>query len=68
MDELGWVDTLTIPSIVDNFVDLLLPNEGPAKRWPQQEKAFERCLCAEHRLAEVVESVSETERFPLLFD
>jgi 7,8-dihydropterin-6-yl-methyl-4-(beta-D-ribofuranosyl)aminobenzene 5'-phosphate synthase len=68
MDDLKWVDALTVTSIVDNFVDLLLQNEGPARRRPRQTKAFERCLCAEHGLAEVVESVSNTERFALLFD
>ncbi len=78
MDDLTWVDEIKITSIVDNFVDLLLivdnfvdlllQNEGPAQRRPRQEKAFERCLCAEHGLAEVVQSARETERFALLFD
>jgi 7,8-dihydropterin-6-yl-methyl-4-(beta-D-ribofuranosyl)aminobenzene 5'-phosphate synthase len=68
MDELAWVDELKITSVVDNFVDLLLQNEGPARRRPRQEKVFERCLCAEHGLAEVVESASGPERFALLFD
>ena len=68
MDGLAWVDEIKITSIVDNFVDLLLQNEGPAKRRPRQEKAFERCLCAEHGLAEVVQSSHETEPFALMFD
>ena len=68
MDELAWVDELTVTSIVDNFVDLLLHNEGPAQRRPRQEKAYDRCLCAEHGLAEVVQSTSGTARFALLFD
>ncbi len=68
MDGLTWVDEIKITSIVDNFVDLLLQNQGPAKRRPRQERVFERCLCAEHGLAEVVESASGAERFALLFD
>jgi len=60
MADLKWVDTLTITSVVDHFVDLLLQNDGPAKRRPRQAKAFERYLCAEHGLAEVIESVSGT--------
>jgi 7,8-dihydropterin-6-yl-methyl-4-(beta-D-ribofuranosyl)aminobenzene 5'-phosphate synthase len=28
------VDSLTITTLVDNVTDLLLPDEGPAKRWP----------------------------------
>jgi 7,8-dihydropterin-6-yl-methyl-4-(beta-D-ribofuranosyl)aminobenzene 5'-phosphate synthase len=68
MDALAWVDELTVTSIVDNFVDLLLQDEGPAQRRPRQEKAYDRCLCAEHGLAEVVQSTSGMARFPLLFD
>lgn len=68
MDGLTWVDEIKITSIVDNFVDLLLKNQGPAKRRPRQEKVFERCLCAEHGLAEVVESAGGESRFALLFD
>jgi 7,8-dihydropterin-6-yl-methyl-4-(beta-D-ribofuranosyl)aminobenzene 5'-phosphate synthase len=68
MDDLAWVDGLTITSIVDNFVDLLLSNEGPAQRRPRPEKAYESCLCAEHGLAEVVESRHAGASFPLLFD
>ncbi len=68
MDKLKWVDEIKITSIVDNFVDLLLKNDGPAARRPQQNKAFERCLCAEHGLAEVVESASQSDRFALMFD
>lgn len=68
MDELAWVDQISITSIVDNFVDLLLKNEGPAKRRPSQKKAYEGCLCAEHGLAEVIESTSGGEDFSLLFD
>ena len=68
MDELEWVDQVRITSIVDNFVDLLLKNEGPANRRPRQAKAYERCLCAEHGLAEVVESTASGDNFSLLFD
>lgn len=68
MHDFAWVDELKITSIVDNFVDLLLQDEGSAKRRPRQEKAYARCLCAEHGLAEVVESRCGTERFALLFD
>jgi 7,8-dihydropterin-6-yl-methyl-4-(beta-D-ribofuranosyl)aminobenzene 5'-phosphate synthase len=28
------VDSLTVTTLVDNVTDLLLPDEGPAKRWP----------------------------------
>lgn len=62
------VDRIRITSIVDNFVDNLLRDEGPAQRRPRQAKSYERCLCAEHGLAEVVESERGGEAFPLLFD
>jgi hypothetical protein len=28
------VDSLTVTTLVDNLTDLLLPDKGPAKRWP----------------------------------
>jgi len=62
------IDRLRITSIVDNFVDNLLRDRGPAKRRPRQPKAWERCLCAEHGLAEIVESSRGGESLPLLFD
>ena len=68
MDQLAWVEQIRLTSIVDNFVDLLLQDDGPAKRRPRQEKIYERCLCAEHGLAEVVESTHAGEDFALLFD
>lgn len=66
--QLPEIDRLCITSIVDNFVDNLLHDTGPAKRRPRQPKSYERCLCAEHGLAEVVESERKGEAFPLLFD
>ncbi len=62
------VDRIRITSIVDNFVDNLLRDQGPAKRRPRQAKSYERCLCAEHGLAECIESQAGGETFPLLFD
>jgi len=66
--QLAEVDCIRITSVVDNFVDLLLRDEGPAKRRPRQEKAYQRCLCAEHGLAELVESRSRGTTVPLMFD
>jgi 7,8-dihydropterin-6-yl-methyl-4-(beta-D-ribofuranosyl)aminobenzene 5'-phosphate synthase len=68
MEPLAWVDRICVTNIVDNFVDVLLENDGPAKRRPRQEKTYERCLCAEHGLAELVESACGTEPVSLLFD
>jgi 7,8-dihydropterin-6-yl-methyl-4-(beta-D-ribofuranosyl)aminobenzene 5'-phosphate synthase len=68
MHEHFWVDRITVTSIVDNFVDLLLADVGPAQRRPRQEKAYERCLCAEHGLAELVESARGGEHLAVLFD
>lgn len=68
MDGLVWIDQLRLTSVVDNFVDLLLRDEGPAKRRPSQSKSYERCLCAEHGLAEVVESMHAGTSCSLLFD
>ncbi|MCP5152633.1 MAG: MBL fold metallo-hydrolase [Ectothiorhodospiraceae bacterium] len=62
------VDRIRITSVVDNFVDLLLRDEGPARRRPRRERVFEGCLCAEHGLAELVESSRGTEVLPLMFD
>jgi 7,8-dihydropterin-6-yl-methyl-4-(beta-D-ribofuranosyl)aminobenzene 5'-phosphate synthase len=62
------VDRIRITSVVDNFVDLLLRDEGPAQRRPRQQKAYERCLCAEHGLAELVESRRGGVDLPLMFD
>ncbi|MCB1742404.1 MAG: hypothetical protein KDK91_18660, partial [Gammaproteobacteria bacterium] len=62
------VERIRITSVVDNFVDLLLRDEGPAKRRPRQEKSYERCLCAEHGLAELVESSCRGTHLPLMFD
>lgn len=62
------VDRIRVTSIVDNFVDNLLRDQGPAKRRPRQAKSYERCLCAEHGLAECIESRAGGEAFPLLFD
>ena len=66
--QLPEIDRLRLTSVVDNFVDNLLKDQGPAKRRPRQPKAWERCMCAEHGLAEVVESMRGGEVFPLLFD
>jgi len=66
--KLPEIDRLRLTSVVDNFVDNLLKDQGPAKRRPRQAKAWERCMCAEHGLAEVVESMSGGKVFPLLFD
>jgi 7,8-dihydropterin-6-yl-methyl-4-(beta-D-ribofuranosyl)aminobenzene 5'-phosphate synthase len=62
------VDAIRITSVVDNFLDLLLRDDGPAHRRPRQEKAYERCLCAEHGLAELVESRRGADSLPLMFD
>jgi 7,8-dihydropterin-6-yl-methyl-4-(beta-D-ribofuranosyl)aminobenzene 5'-phosphate synthase len=62
------IDQIRITSVVDNFVDLLLRDEGPARRRPSQAKSYERCLCAEHGLAELVESRAGGSVFPLMFD
>lgn len=62
------IERLRVTSVVDNFVDLLLRDAGPARRRPRQEKAYARCLCAEHGLAELVESERGGEAFPLMFD
>jgi 7,8-dihydropterin-6-yl-methyl-4-(beta-D-ribofuranosyl)aminobenzene 5'-phosphate synthase len=66
--QLPEVDGIRITSVVDNFVDLLLHDEGPAKRRPRHEKVYERCLCAEHGLAELVESRCTGSTLPLMFD
>ena len=66
--QLPEIDRLRLTSVVDNFVDPLLKDEGPAKRRPRGKKSWERCLCAEHGLAEVVESSRGSERFSTLFD
>ncbi|RPI43821.1 MAG: MBL fold metallo-hydrolase [Betaproteobacteria bacterium] len=66
--ELPEVDRIRITSIVDNFVDNLLRDQGPALRRPRQARSYERCLCAEHGLAECVQSERRGETFPLLFD
>jgi len=65
---LPQVDRIRVTSIVDNFVDNLVRDQGPAKRRPRQAKSYERCLCAEHGLAECVESQAGSDIFPLLFD
>lgn len=62
------IDRLRLTSVVDNFVDNLLKDQGPAKRRPRGDKSWERCMCAEHGLAEVVESMQGGKVFPLLFD
>ena len=66
--QLPEVDGIRITSVVDNFVDLLLRDEGPARRRPRQAKTYERCLCAEHGLAELVESRRGGHSVPLMFD
>lgn len=66
--QLPEVDGIRITSVVDNFVDLLLRDEGPARRRPRQARAYERCLCAEHGLAELVESRRGADTVPLMFD
>lgn len=66
--QLPEIDRLRITSVVDNFIDLLLRDDGPASRRPRQEKSFERCLCAEHGLAELVESERRGTTLPLMFD
>jgi len=68
MQGLQWIDQLRITSVVDNFVDLLLSDDGVAKRRPRQAKSYERCLCCEHGLAEIVESSLGDDRFSLMFD
>jgi 7,8-dihydropterin-6-yl-methyl-4-(beta-D-ribofuranosyl)aminobenzene 5'-phosphate synthase len=62
------VDRIRVTSVVDNFVDNLLRDEGPAKRRPRQPRRADRCLCAEHGLAECVQSERGGETLPLLFD
>lgn len=63
------IDRLRLVSIVDNIVDRLLKDEGPARRRPRgNDKPGERTLCAEHGLAWVVESQRGSERFSLLSD
>ena len=66
--ELPEVDRVRVTSVVDNFVDNLLRDEGPAKRRPRQPRRADRCLCAEHGLAECVESERGGVSLPLLFD
>jgi len=66
--QLPEVDGIRITSVVDNFVDLLLRDEGPARRRPRQARVYERCLCAEHGLAELVESRRGADTVPLMFD
>lgn len=62
------IDRLRLTSVVDNFVDNLLKDQGPARRRPRQARSWERCMCAEHGLAEIVESMQGGRTFPLLFD
>jgi 7,8-dihydropterin-6-yl-methyl-4-(beta-D-ribofuranosyl)aminobenzene 5'-phosphate synthase len=62
------IDRLRLTSVVDNYLDPLLKDEGPAQRRPRKGKAFERCLCSEHGLAEIVESFRGTEAYSVLFD
>ncbi len=62
------IDRVRITSVVDNYLDLLLRDDGPAKRRPRGERSYERCLCSEHGLAELVESRRGGESFPLMFD
>ncbi|MGE0799058.1 MAG: MBL fold metallo-hydrolase [Lautropia sp.] len=63
------VDWLRLTSVVDNYLDPLLGDEGPARRRrPVQARSFERCLCSEHGLAEIIESSRGDEQFALLFD
>lgn len=67
--ELPEIDQLTITSIVDNYLDPLLGDEGPARRRrAKQTTTYGRCLCSEHGLAEHLESRRGDERFSLLFD
>lgn len=66
--QLPEVDRLRLTSVVDNYLDPLLRDEGPAKRRPRGPVAYERCLCSEHGLAEIVESAEGTKTFSLLFD
>ena len=62
------IDRLRVTSVVDNYLDLLLKDHGPAKRRPRGDRTYERCLCSEHGLAELVESRSGGDAFPLMFD
>lgn len=63
------IDRLTLTSVVDNYLDPLLADEGPARRRsPVQARSYERCLCSEHGLAEHLESRRGDESFSLLFD
>lgn len=62
------IDQLRLTSVVDNYLDPLLKDEGPAKRRPRQPVSYERCLCSEHGLAEIVESRIGHDTFSLLFD
>lgn len=63
------IDGLRLTSLVDNYLDPLLPDEGPARRRrPKQTLSYERCLCSEHGLAELLESRRDGETFSLLFD
>jgi len=66
--KLPEIDRLRLTSVVDNYLDPLLHDDGPAKRRKREAIAYERCLCSEHGLAEVVESIRGTESFSLLFD
>ena len=68
MQDLQWVDQVRITSVVDNFVDLLLADEGVAKRRPRPDKVYERGLCCEHGLAEIVDSTCNGSDYSLMFD
>jgi len=64
----NWITRLEIISIVDNFNDLLLIDDGPAKRRPSPKRAYERCLCSEHGFAQFVTSYQESNPYRVLFD
>ena len=66
--QLPEVDRVRVTSVVDNYLDLLLRDNGPAKRRPRGERVYERCLCSEHGLAELVESERRGTSVPLMFD
>jgi len=66
--QLPEIERIRITSVVDNFVDLLLRDQGPVRRRPSQDKSYERCLCAEHGLAELIESQHRGKTLPLMFD
>jgi 7,8-dihydropterin-6-yl-methyl-4-(beta-D-ribofuranosyl)aminobenzene 5'-phosphate synthase len=70
MERIGLepVDALTVTTLVDNFTDALLVDQGPAKRPPLAVSAFDGALRAEHGFSALV-TVTKGERTTrVLFD